>query len=369
MAKSKVKSKFRPLLWTNYLFIVVLLVSNLTPIIAPDLFWPITILGLAFPILVIINFLFFIYWSIAFKPYLFYSLLSLILSYSLIFDHFQVSSLGKDSKQTESAIKILSFNAKNLSNTNYNRGDKAIRDSIMNLINEQKADIICFQEFQSYPTRGVYSVNDYHRTLNLGYFVKVPYLEKNTHEFLDLLVMYSKYPISNQHSFYMDGKCYGFYVDLKIQSQMFRLFNLHLESNHFSKNDYEIFSEKEVKLDERKRNQILLLLQKIKKYSVKRSYQARTIRGAIEKSPYPVIIAGDFNDTPSSFTVHHIRQDLTDAFREKGVGYGNTFNGNLPPMRIDFLLFDESIEVQDYSVIKTDLSDHYPIVSHFKLNQ
>jgi len=192
---------------------------------------------------------------------------------------------------------------------------------------------------------------------------------KNTHEFVDLLVLYSKYPIINSNPYYMDGKSYGFYVDLAINKDTVRLFNLHLESNHFTLNDYEIFSEKEVNLNERKRNQIVLLLQKIKKYSVKRSYQARTIRTDIDISPYPVIVAGDFNDTPSSFTTHHIRQELKDAFRQKGKGYGNTFNGDLPPMRIDYLLFAEEMEVLDFKILKTELSDHYPIVAQFTINQ
>lgn len=296
---------------------------------------------------------------------MFYSLLALILSYSLIFDHFQISSFKNDSFQKENTVSILSFNAKNLSNNNYNRGDKVIRDSIMFFIDEQNADIICFQEFQSYPTRSVHSIKEYQETLGHKYVSEVPYLKKNTHEFVDLLVMFSKFPVFNQHPFYMDGKSYGFYLDISMKGDTIRVFNLHLESNHFNENDYSIFSEKEVNLNENKRNQILLLLQKIKKYSVKRSYQSRTIQNEIEQSPYPVIVAGDFNDTPSSFTVHYIRQDLKDAFREKGIGYGNTFNGNLPPMRIDYLFFPESMEVLDFKIIKTELSDHYPIQAHF----
>jgi len=347
----------------------VLLLSNLTPIIAPDLFWPITILGLGFPLIVLINFLFFIYWTIIFKRYLFYSLLALILSYSLIFDHFQFNSFKKNTLKDRQSVSILSFNAKNLSNNNYSRGDRVVRNNIVQLVNKQDADIICFQEFQSYPTKGVNSVKDYQKILDHPYVSSVPYLEKNTHEFLDLLVLYSRFPVFNQHSFYMDGKSYGFFVDLVLRGDTVRLFNLHLESNHFSKNDYDIFSEKEVNLNEKKRNQILLLLQKIKKYSVKRSYQARTIRRSIKNSPYPVIIAGDFNDTPSSFTVHHIRQGLEDAFREKGMGYGNTFNGKLPPMRIDYLLFDSKMKILNYHVIKTELSDHYPIMAQFTINQ
>ncbi len=369
MARNREKRKFNPLLWGNYFLIIILLLSNLTPIIAPDLFWPITILGLAFPIIVMINLLFVIYWTVVFKRYLFYSLIALILSYSLIFDHLQLSSIKKDPDSTDIALSILSFNAHNLSNNNFNRGDKAIRDSIMHFVNKQKADIVCFQEFQNYPTRGVHSVDEYQRAMGHLYVQQFPYLIKNTHEFVDLMVLYSKFPILNSHPYYMDGKSYGFYTDLVIRKDTIRLFNLHLESNHFSKNDYEIFSEKEVNLNERKINQIVLLLQKIKKYSVKRSYQARTIRADIDTSPYSVIVAGDFNDTPASFTTHHVRKDLKDAFREKGIGYGNTFNGALPPMRIDYLLFEEHMEIMNFQILKTELSDHYPVMAQFTINQ
>lgn len=368
MAKNREKPKIRPLLWGNYFFITILLLSNLTPVIAPDLFWPITTLGLSIPIIVLINLIFVVYWTVVFKRYLFYSLIALILSYSLIWDHFQFGSLKKDTESADKVISVLSFNAHNLSNTNLNRGDKAIRDSIMHFVDRQKADIVCFQEFQSYPTRGVQAVDDYQKAIGHSYVQQFPYLIKNTHEFVDLLVLYSKYPIVNSYPYYMDGKSYGFYADLMIGKDTIRLFNLHLESNHFSKNDYEIFTTKEVKLNEYNSNQIILLLQKLKKYSIKRSYQARTIRTDIDASPYSVIVAGDFNDTPSSFAAHHIRQDLKDAFREKGKGYGNTFNGDLPPMRIDYLLFAEEMQVWDFKILKTELSDHYPIVAQFTIN-
>ncbi|NPD46187.1 MULTISPECIES: endonuclease/exonuclease/phosphatase family protein [unclassified Lentimicrobium] len=289
------------------------------------------------------------------------------MSYALVLDHFQFFNESTIADSKASSFAILSFNARNLSNNNLSVGDKSIRNEIAGYVESQNADLICFQEFQSYPTKGVNSVEDYKKKLQRPHVFSAPYLKKNNHQFLDLLVMYSKYTIKNSKTFYMDGKIYGFYVDLEIENEMIRLFNLHLESNHFNKNDYDIFSDKEVNLNQKKRNQVVLLVQKLKKYSVKRSYQARTIRTEIEDSPYPVIVAGDFNDTPASYIYHHIRQDLLDAFKLKGSGYSNTYNGNLPPMRIDFMLFDPQMKIHDYQVLKPDLSDHYPILTHFTI--
>jgi len=367
--KAKPQYRFYPILWLNYIFIVLLLLTNLTPVVAPDVFWPMTLMGLIFPVLVIINLLFVIFWIVLFKRYLFYSLLTLILSYALILDHYQLGNKKLQIIDKSETYRILSFNGHNLSNTNEFKGDKEVRAQIMEYAASQAADIICFQESQTYPTRGVNVVKDYQHGFGLKHVYKIPYLLKDSHEFLDLLVLFSKYPIINTHDFYLDGKSYGFYVDLNIDGKTIRLFNLHLESNHFSRSDYRIFTESEANFDEKKRNRLLGLLQKLKKYSVKRSFQARTIKTEILKSPYPVIIAGDFNDTPASFAVQHISEELKDAFKEQGSGYSNTYNGNLPPMRIDYLLFDQSAIIQNYKVLKVDLSDHYPLVVNFTFNK
>ena len=374
MPKSLIKKpkkglfRFRPILWVNYGFIVLLLITQLSPFLAPDIFWPMTILAFAFPALVIINIVFVLLWLMLLKRYLLYSLLALILSYSLILDHFQYQK-NENTQESENTISLFSFNARNLSNNNAYRGDKMIRNQIVEFVANQSAEIICFQEFQTYPTKGVRAEQDYKAQLALNNMHTTPYLKENTHEFLDLIVLYTKYPILNSYDFYLDGKAYGFYVDLKIEKDTIRLFNLHLESNHFNKSDYHIFTKNETKIDAEKRNKILRLVQKLKKYSVKRSYQARTIKIEMDNSPYPVIVAGDFNDTPASFAFQHISNNMMDAFREKGNGYSNTYNGNLPPMRIDYTLFAKSFNVVDYQVLKPDLSDHYPLLVKFDLKK
>lgn len=361
--------KYYPFLWVNYFFIVLLLLSNLSPYVAPNIFWPISVLGLIAPAVMLINVFFLLLWIVLLKRYYFYSLMVLMLSYSLILDHFQINTTNvENSILPNESVSILSYNVCNLSHNNNHVSDKQLRKKILDYTNDLSADIICFQEFQTYPTYQINTVKDYKNGLGLKHVHTAQYLKNNTHKFLDLLVLYSRYPIVNSYDFYMDGKVYGFYVDLKIKGKTYRMFNLHLESNHFGIDDYQIFSEEDTNFDKDKRDRIFGLLDKIKKYSIKRSHQVRLIKKEILKSPYPVLVAGDFNDTPASYTYQYMSSDLLDAFREKGSGYSNTYNGDLPPMRIDYMLFDNLLKVNSYQVLEVDLSDHFPVMVNVTLD-
>ena len=95
----------------------------------------------------------------------------------------------------------------------------------------------------------------------------------------------------------------------------------------------------------------------------KRAEQARTVRAEIEKSPYPVILCGDFNDTPSSYTYHKVAQKLEDAFVEAGNGMGKTYAGIFPSFRIDYIFHDTIFSANQFRTIKADYSDHYPVTT------
>ena len=86
----------------------------------------------------------------------------------------------------------------------------------------------------------------------------------------------------------------------------------------------------------------------------------------IQKSPYPVIVCGDFNDTPVSYAYRQVRGNLKDAFVESGWGISNTYNGVLPSIRIDYILFDQKIKAVNYNRDKVIFSDHFPV--HCQLN-
>jgi endonuclease/exonuclease/phosphatase family metal-dependent hydrolase len=87
----------------------------------------------------------------------------------------------------------------------------------------------------------------------------------------------------------------------------------------------------------------------------------------IESSPYPVIICGDFNDPPSSYTYNRISSRLKDAFVEAGSGLGNTYNGIIPLLRIDYILHSPQLNSGQFRVIEENFSDHFPITCQLEI--
>jgi endonuclease/exonuclease/phosphatase family metal-dependent hydrolase len=98
-----------------------------------------------------------------------------------------------------------------------------------------------------------------------------------------------------------------------------------------------------------------------------RSKQAELVRRELDGSPYPVILCGDFNDLPNSFTYFKIKGDRNDAFLQRGFGVGRTFASLSPTLRIDYILADKTLAVEQFKKTITPWSDHYPLVADFKL--
>ena len=90
--------------------------------------------------------------------------------------------------------------------------------------------------------------------------------------------------------------------------------------------------------------------------------------GSLADCPYPLIMCGDFNDTPLSYAYKKISNDLKDAFVYAGYGLGNTYSGNLPPVRIDFILHSPSFNSHEFKVHGILLSDHYPVSVFINMN-
>ena len=104
------------------------------------------------------------------------------------------------------------------------------------------------------------------------------------------------------------------------------------------------------------------MMVKYRRMSIRRAEQAIQVKNHAANSPFPVIIAGDFNDTPYSYAYEQLTEKRKDSFLECGKGIGSTFVGALPGLRIDFVLADEKkIEFCFHRVMQTTFSDHNPV--------
>ncbi len=110
------------------------------------------------------------------------------------------------------------------------------------------------------------------------------------------------------------------------------------------------------------------LAQKMKIAFTKRGEQARLVRSALNNTPLPSIICGDFNDVPNSYTYYHIRSNWQDAFLSSSMGIGRTYLAVAPTLRIDYILSNNKVTIHQFDMVDEDLSDHLMLISDISLN-
>ena len=103
------------------------------------------------------------------------------------------------------------------------------------------------------------------------------------------------------------------------------------------------------------------LIKLYKNHAYIRVGQSQKVLAHIRKSPYPVVVGGDFNETPSSFIYREFNNELKDAFRTAGSGFGSTYAGKIPLLKIDYLFYDPRLRVLEHKIERKPFSDHYPV--------
>jgi len=351
------------LIWLlNILFAAALLLSYLSAYINPEITTFFAFLGLGYLILMLANLLFMLFWLIRGKRKLLLSLIVVLLGYSSFTKHVQIFP-GREAP-TEKGFKILSYNVQNMVHSNLGIEKEENRIRIYDLLEKQKADIICLQEFAS-RNRDLGDVflemkeqtgfaHCYHENYHPGMTSRA-----------DGLVMLSHFPAVNRGVLSTSSgyNIFGQYVDLLIEKDTIRVYNLHLKSIRFRHEDYQFIEDISRGQTEQAeiRSSSSNIIRKLQKAFQFRAQQTLVVEDNMKLCPYPVIICGDFNDTPLSFCYRRISSGLEDAFVKAGYGLGNTYAGKLPPIRIDFILYTPVFNAFEFMVHKIDLSDHYPV--------
>lgn len=304
-----------------------------------------------------------LFWLFNKKIFVLISLLTILAGYGFVLKFFSFNFNNYD-KVPKNKIRILSYNIRNFNLYNW-KNNIAERLKFLELIEKENPDIICFQEFYSSDKGHFNNIEFIIKKLNLPYysFQQSLTLRKTDHWGLSV---FSKYPILNTQQIDFDNSKLnsGMSADLHINNEIIRLINVHFESVHFIKSDYsyieQLTQEKDPDIESSRK-----IFGKLKHGFIKRGNQVDLVEGIIKQSPYPIIVCGDFNDHPISYTYNIISNNLQDAFLEKGFGIGQTYTGSFAPFRIDYILMDKKFKIENCWTIKKPLSDHYPVVCDF----
>jgi endonuclease/exonuclease/phosphatase family metal-dependent hydrolase len=352
---------YKILLVVNALFAFALLLAYLAVIVNPGVLALPAFFGLAYPYLLLINIIIVIVWAMLLR---FEALISVVVI-ALGFNHFSnYLKLAHRSGDKSNTIKVLSYNIR-LFNYFENNHGLTSEKKIIQFLKSQKPDIICLQEFY---LMGNPKVEESLLISSLGgdYHSHMKVLGSGKNRYYGIITL-SKFPIVGKGEIVHPGSSsLSIYTDVLIKNDTFRIYNNHLQSFRLMRMERSFLNELTTADDKETMNEVKNVSLSLKKGFIKRAGQAKVLKDKINKSPYPVIVLGDFNDTPVSYVYAKIRKGLSDSFVNSGYGAGFTYKGNYPPNRIDYILYDNALTNSYFEIIKVKYSDHYPIISYFR---
>lgn len=327
---------FRLILFIVHLGILFLLFGVLlNDYVSPKVFPWFNLLSLGFPLLIITYILLTFFWIFSWKKRAF-----VFLFLGLFFMNPVKRWVNYSTENKEVAnLKVVTFNIK---------AGKLGFEEIQEYINQQNADLVFIQEYDGSQELKLKNLTGKHNVPIVSFYTKYKILTR-------------KNLFAEMH--YSDFNAQSEQIDLEIKGKTYRIINVHLESFKIEK--------KMVKLngngDEDKQKVKDLVKRLVPTFKMHQE-QVEIIRKSIDESPYPVILAGDFNSVPNSYEYYHLGKNLKDAFLEVGKGSGTSFHDFKYPLRIDYIFTSPSIKPVTYKVDHSvKLSDHFPVIATFKI--
>lgn len=337
------------LLFLNFIALCALGTANLSVFISPEKFWLPALFGMAYPYILVVNIVFMVLWIVTKPKFALLSFVVILTGFTHLSNYFQIS--GENTSAP--GIRVTSYNVKYfMGNTQFPNKENA--DHILNFLRQDNADIICLQEVRL-NKRQIFDIKNTRLPQ-----VKHLQLAHNSHA--GGLTTLTRFPILNMGEIrFKNSGNMIIYTDLLVNSDTVRVFNCHLQSYRLREAEINSIDSLEFGDQQKTKEKLKVLSLKFQEALVKRAQQAATLRAAIDESPYPAIVCGDFNDTPVSFTYRMVKGDLLDSFTESGKGTANTYNGKLPSFRIDYIFHSPKFNSYNFNVSNLEHSDHFPI--------
>ena len=365
-SRGRAKRSFLSILFTIFLlavtisFSVALVISYLTPYVAPSIFGSLTIVGIFAPILYMSVAICALIWLVS-RHWKIAGIVALFLIPGLfrISDFYNIDFIRKvEVKADRRSFSVMSHNVRGFYD---DRSCNAVGRYVDFLASSELADVVCFQEY-ALPMRGVERIDSlFEARYGAGKCYKRDVVEAGE----VVLRTYSRFPIIKSGDISGQGRGTSQWVDIVVSKDTVRIFNNHLHSMNITVSDSEDIAEGRILQDgDRMRS----IVNRIADNSSIRASYVDTLCMVVAETPYENIICGDFNDTPMSYVYGELIKNHSDAFVKCGSGYGYTFRPMYGMLRIDYILYSEGLDAQKYEVDEcVMLSDHLPINATIKL--
>ena len=348
------------LLGMNGMVCLLLLFSAYSPYISPQAHPFLSCAGLAFPLFLILNLLFLLFWLIVYRKYMLVPILGFLCCWQPIRTYFPLN-LSADEKP-EHTLKFLSYNTMAFGNRAAHTKEKP--NEVLEYLANSGADIICLQE---------HVWGERLKKKDVDYALR-GYKYKHHHSFargLNGLGVYSRYPILSAVpvKYKSRGNASIAYC-IKVGEDTLMVVNNHLESFRIEDTDVEVYHEMmDAPNKENLSSGFKQLVRKLALPAAVRAKQADAVAEVVRNfEGKGVIVCGDFNDSPISYSHHTIGRNLNDAFVESGNGLGISYHENRFYFRIDHILLSNNLRSYQCTVDRSvKASDHYPIWCHIAI--
>lgn len=344
------------LLIINLIAAAALILSTLAGAVEPSRMAVISILSYGYFIFLLANVVFIIIWLFLSRWEFLVSVAAIAVRFSFVPLFFQVGGT-LDVEPEDNTLKILTLNAhsfKGLDNDTLMTADSGAL-MFLELLDREQPDVMCLQEF--FRPKHVSLVDSIEAR---GYQYHYGVHGSNTRS---QAILFSRCKMLKGYD--MDRKS-KFYADIEKNGHTVRVCCVHLDSYQLDEDDLESFEN----LSHAKADSTTHRL--MKKFAETTRQHEREwkeeLKPLVEESSVPLIIAGDFNDTPASYIYQQATDLLSDPYVEQGRGFGTTYHGPYPAFRIDYILHSHDLEALSYKRIPSAISDHYPIVVTLRMN-
>ena len=343
--------------------LIAMSLSVICPYVNPNGFVWLAFFGLAFWEIFLFNVLIFILLLLMWSRKAWIAVLALVISIPGVSKSFSFGS----KVDSPDGIKVMSYNVHNFDHVNKEVEREDFANQVVNIVREQSPDLLCCQEFTAFK-RGVnrpQCIEDFAQSCGFSY---VYYNKKSNY---GGNVVFSKWPIAkvSEDSGFGQENLYGVMVSVDAgEHGLFYLANVHLLSYKLSDDEIDVLvrpSERYNSLD----TVGMTVARKLKLAYEKRAEEIGTMLQGIPPVDGPVIVCGDFNETPMSYVYRQMQKaGFTDTFTNVGWGIKPTYAGRLPLLRIDYMWANDKVKPLYYKRNHIKASDHYPIMLEFAIN-